>query len=251
MNIIVCIKRVAATDTKIAIGPDGKSIDPAGVEFVVNPFDELAVEEALKTKEAVGGDASVTVIAFGTSEAQKELRTCLAMGADKAVLLKSDGHNHDAHVTAEVLATYIKSIPHDVVFCGKQAVDNDNSQVPARIAALLDLACVTEVKTLALDDNVFTAERDIEGGREIVRCPVPAVVSTQKGLNEPRYASLKGIMAAKKKPLEEVEVQIPGAGVSIATLSLPPARPDGRILGDGADAVGALVDALQNEAKVL
>jgi electron transfer flavoprotein beta subunit len=250
MNIIVCIKRVAATDSKIAIGSDGKSIDPAGVEFVLNPFDEIAVEEALKTKEAAGGDSTVTVITFGTSEAQKELRTCLAMGADKAVLLKGEGGNPDAYTTAEVLATYIKGIPHDVVFLGKQAVDNDNSQVPSRLAALLDLACATEVKTLSLADNVFTAERDIEGGREIVRCPLPAMISTQKGLNEPRYASLKGIMAAKKKPLEEVEVQIPKGGVSVDSLTLPPARPAGRILGEGADAVGALVDALKNEAKV-
>ncbi len=251
MNIVVCIKRVAATDSKIVIGPDGKSIDPAGVEFVVNPYDEFAVEEALKTKEAAGGNASVTVITFGTSEAQKELRTCLAMGADKAVLLKSDGQNHDAYTTAEVLATYIKQIPHDVVFCGKQAVDNDNSQVPSRIAALLALGCVTEVKSLALEGNVFMAERDIEGGREIVRCPVPAVISTQKGLNEPRYASLKGIMTAKKKPLEEVEVQMPGSGIRIESLTLPPARQAGRILGEGVDAVGALIDALRNEAKVL
>ncbi len=251
MNIVVCIKRVAATDSKIVIGSDGTSIDPAGVEFVVNPYDEFAVEEGLKTKEAAGGDASVTVITFGTNDAQKELRTCLAMGADKAVLLKSDGQNHDAHTTAEVLAGYIKTIPHDVVFCGKQAVDNDNSQVPSRIAALLDLACVTEVKSLALEGGVFTAERDIEGGREIVRCPVPAVISTQKGLNEPRYASLKGIMTAKKKPLEEVEVQIPGPGISIQSLTLPPARQAGRILENGADDVGTLVDALRNEAKVL
>jgi electron transfer flavoprotein beta subunit len=251
MNIIVCIKRVAATDSQIAIGSDGQSIDPAGVEFVVNPFDEIAVEQALKTKEAVGGEASVTVVTFGASEAQKELRTCLAMGADKAVLLKSDGQNHDAQTSAEVLATYIKGIPHDIVFCGKQAVDNDNSQVPARIAALLDVACVTEVKTLNFDNNIFMAERDIEGGREVVRCPVPAVISTQKGLNEPRYASLKGIMAAKKKPLDEVEVQIPSDGVRIASLALPPERPAGRILGEGADAVGALIDALKNEAKVL
>jgi electron transfer flavoprotein beta subunit len=251
MNIIVCIKRVAATDSKIAVGPDGTSIDPAGVEFVVNPFDEIAVEQALKTKEAAGGDASVTVITFGTGDAQKELRTCLAMGADKAVLLKSDGQNHDAHTTAEVLATYIKTIPHDIIFCGKQAVDNDNSQVPPRLAALLDVACVTEVKSLVLEANVFTAERDIEGGREIVRCPMPAVLSTQKGLNEPRYASLKGIMAAKRKPLDEVEVDIPRAGIRIEALTLPPKRQAGKILGEGADAVSALVDALRNEAKVL
>jgi len=249
MEIVVCVKRVPATDSQIKVAADGTSLDPAGVEFVLNPYDEIAVEEALKLRDA-DGESMVTVITLGALDSQKELRTCLAMGADKAILLKTDAAQ-DAYSTAEILAAQIKTMPHDVVLCGKQAVDNDNSQVPARLAALLDLACATEVKKLDLADRVFTAVRDIEGGQEVVRCPIPAVLSAQKGLNEPRYASLKGIMAAKKKPLEEVAATEVAPASRVVSLSLPPARPEGKILGDGAAAVEALVDALRNEAKVL
>ncbi len=249
MDIIVCIKRVPATDTQVRIAADGKSLDPAGVEFVLNPYDEFAVEEALKTRDAAGG--TVTAITLGTAEAQKELRTCLAMGADRAILIKAGDVRHDAFSTAKLLAAQIEKAPHDLVFCGKQAVDDDNGQVPARLSVLLGMACVTEVGKLELKDGVFTAQRDIEGGREVVRCPLPAVISTNKGLNEPRYASLKGIMAAKKKPLEEVAPAAVAPGSTTVSLALPPARPAGRILGEGAGAVGALIDALKNEAKVL
>ena len=249
MNIVVCVKRVPATDTQVKVAPDGVSLDPAGVEFVLNPYDEFAVEEALKLRDAAG-DGSVTVITLGTSDSQKELRTCLAMGADKAVLLKTDAPQ-DAYSVAEALAAHIKTIPHDLVLCGKQAVDTDNNQTVARLAALLDLPCVSEVKALEFADGKFKATRDIEGGQEIVDCPAPCVLSAQKGLNEPRYASLKGIMAAKKKPLEEIDAPATTPATTVASLSLPPARPEGKILGEGADAVSALVDALRNEAKVL
>ncbi len=250
MDIVVCVKRVPATDTQVKVAPDGVSLDPAGVEFVLNPYDEFAVEEALKTRDAAGG-GSVTVITLGSADSQKELRTCLAMGADKAVLIQAGDVVHDAYSTAEVLAAQIKSMPHDLVFCGKQAVDNDDSQVPSRLAVLLDLPCVTDVNALELNDGVYTAQRDIEGGREVVRCPTPAVISTNKGLNEPRYANLKGIMAAKKKPLEEVQSAAAAPATTVAALTLPPPRPEGRILGEGAGAVAALVDVLKNEVKVL
>ena len=246
MEIVVCVKRVAATDTKIKIGADGKSIDTAGVDFVLNPYDEIAVEEALKTRDALG-TGSVTIITLGNADAQKELRTCLAMGADKAVLLDRGDAVPDAYATAEAVADYIRTIPCDLVLCGKQAVDGDESQFPARLAALLDLPCVPEVAALELQDGVYRAERDIEGAREIVRCPTPAVISTNKGLNEPRYASLKGIMAAKKKPLETVPAKDTEPATEVVSLSLPPPRPDGRIV----DSVEALVEALKNEAKVL
>lgn len=250
MNIVVCVKRVPATDAPIKVAPDGTSLDPAGVEYVLNPYDEFAVEEALKTKEAAG-EGTVTVITLGPAEAQKELRTCLAMGADKAVLIKAGDTRHDAFSTAEILAAHIQTMDCDLVLCGKQAVDGDDNQVPSRLAALLDFASVTEVKTLELSDRVYSATRDIEGAQEVVRCPLPAVVSAQKGLNEPRYASLKGIMAAKKKPLEEVDAQDVKPATRVVALSLPPARPAGRILGEGAAAVDALVDVLRNEAKIL
>lgn len=250
MDIVVCIKRVVATDSAIKIGPDGKSIDPGGVEFVLNPYDEFALEEALKTVESLE-TGTVTVITLGPAEAQKELRTCLAMGADKAVLLKTDGWVHDSYSAGETLAKYIVSIPHDLVFLGKQAVDADNSQMAPRLAALLDVPCVTEVATLTLADGAYTAERDIEGAREVTRCPTPAVISCNKGLNEPRYASLKGIMAAKKKPLEQLDADEIDSATTIVSMTLPPARPPGKILGEGAQAVGALIEALQNEVKVI
>jgi electron transfer flavoprotein beta subunit len=246
MEIVVCVKRVPATDSKVKVGADGRSIDPAGVEFVLNPYDEFALEQALKTKEQLGA-GSVTVVTLGNADAQKELRSCLAMGADKAVLLDDGGRSRDAYATAVAVAAWLKSVPHDVVFCGKQAVDNDDGQFPPRLAALLGLPCVTEVAVLELKDGIFRAERDIEGAREVVRCPTPCVVSTHKGLNEPRSATLKGIMAAKKKPLETVAAEVPEPALLVSSLTLPPERQDGRILGS----VDELIAALKNEAKVL
>ena len=251
MDIVVCVKRVPATDSKIKVGADGKSIDPAGLEFVLNPYDEFAVEEAIKTKETLGS-GSVTVVTLGTGDSQKELRTCLAMGADKAVLLDvsglpDGGAGLDACATAEVVAEHVKGMPHDAVFCGRQAVDGDDSQFPSRLAALLDLPCVTEVAKLELSDGKYTAERDIEGAREVVECPTPCVISTNKGLNEPRYANLKGIMAAKKKPLETVAVGAATPATEVAELELPPERSGGKIV----ETVDDLVAALKNEAKVL
>ncbi len=250
MNIVVCVKRVPATDSKVRVAANGVSIDPAGVEYVINPFDEFAVEEALKIKEAAGA-GSVTVVTLGAADAGKILRDTLAMGADKAVLLRDGGVPHDSYSTAECLAAYIKTVPHDIVFVGKQAVDNDNNQLGPRLAALLGLPCVSEAAKLTLQDRVFTAEREIEGAREVVRCPLPALISTQKGLNQPRYANLKGIMAAKKKPLEEIDAAKIAPATKVVSLTLPPERPPGKILGEGAAAVGKLVDALRNEAKIL
>jgi electron transfer flavoprotein beta subunit len=249
MNIIVCIKRVPSTTTAIKVASDGVSIDGNGVEYELNPFDEFAVEQALQTREAAG-EGEVTVVTLGTGDAIKELRDCLARGVDKAVLLKHEGRA-DAFATAEMLAAWLGEQNADVIFMGKQAVDSDNSQVPQRVATILGFGCVSEVKSLSLTDGTFTAERDIEGGREIVQCKTPALISTTKGLNEPRYANLKGIMKAKKKPLEELDATALGSAISIVSLELPPPRAEGRIVGEGADAVGALIDALKNEAKVL
>jgi len=250
MNIVVCVKRVPATDSKIKVAASGTGIDPTGVEFVLNPYDEFAIEAALTTKEAAG-TGTVTVVTLGSTDAQKILRDTLALGADKAVLLKDGGTVHDAFSTAECLAAYVKSVPHDVVFVGKQAVDTDNSQLGPRLAALLGLPCISEAVKLTLADGVFTAERDIEGAREVVQCRLPAVITTQKGLNTPRYANLKGIMAAKKKPLEEIDALAVAPATRVVSLSPPPERPPGKIVGEGPGAVNALLDALRNEAKVL
>jgi len=250
MDIVVCCKRVPATDSAIKIAADGKSIDPTGVEFVLNPYDEFAIEQALRTREQLG-TGSVTVVTLGPKESKKELTTTLAMGADKAVLLLTDKWVYDSYSTAVTLANWIKTVPCKLVFCGKQAMDADNNQLPSRLATLLGFACVTEVGKLTLTDGRLIAERDIEGAREILDCRLPAVISCHKGLNEPRYASLKGIMAAKKKPLEELPAQVVPPALTVDSLSLPPARPAGRMLGNGIDAIPALIQALRSERKVL
>ncbi|MCR9244296.1 MAG: electron transfer flavoprotein subunit beta/FixA family protein [bacterium] len=250
MEIVVCIKRVPASDTTIKIAADGKSIDPAGVKYELNPYDEFAIEQALLIKEQLGA-GSVTVVTIGSKDAQKELRDALARGADKAALLTTDQWISDGASTAAALATWIKSQSCDLVLCGRQAIDSDNNQLAPNLATHLGFACITEVNKLELADGKFTAERDIEGAREVVTCPTPAVLSCQKGLNEPRYPNLKGIMAAKKKPLEEAAAELPAAGLEVVSLALPPERAAGKILGDGADSVPALIDALRNEAKVL
>ncbi len=248
MEILACVKRVPATDCTIKVGADGKHIDPAGVEFVLNPYDEFAVEEALKTKEASSG--TVTVLTIGPGAAQKDLRTCLAMGADKAVLLKHEGETPDAAATARLLAEKVKELNPGIVYCGKQAVDGDDSQVGARLAALLGWACVTDATSFELGDGTWTAQRDIEGGKESLEGSLPVVVTCNKGLNEPRYPNLKGIMMAKKKPLEETDATLGASSAECVALTPPPERAAPAILGEGIDAVDALMDKLSNEVKI-
>jgi len=251
LEILVCVKRVPATTTRVTVGPDGKSLDPTGVEYVLNPYDEFAVEEALRLKEAAG-EGSVTAFSFGGAEAQKELRTVLAMGADAAVLLQSEAAAAaDGATTARVLAEALRGRSFDLILFGKQAVDLDQHGVGPMVATLLGIPCISEVVALEVADGKVTAEREVEGGREVVEAPLPCAVTAQKGLNEPRYASLKGIMAAKKKPLEVVEVDPGEAAVEVVSMSPPPPRPPGRIVGEGPDAVPELLRLLQEEAKVL
>ena len=223
MDIVVCIKRVPATDTAIKIAADGKSIDPTGVQFELNAYDEFALEQGLRIKEQLGA-GSVTVVTIGPKDCKKQLDDALARGADKAVLLTTDKWVHDSWSCAHALVRWIKTQKCDLVLCGKQAVDADNNQLPPRLAAMLGFGCVTEVSKLTLDGTTFTAERDIEGGREVLTCKSPAVLSCNKGLNEPRYANLKGIMAAKKKPYEEVAAQLDEPAMAVTQMSLPPAR---------------------------
>ena len=219
------------------------------MQFELNAYDEFALEQALRIKEQLGA-GSVTVVTLGPKDAKKQLDDALARGADKAVLLSTTEWIWDGASTAAALAAWIKTVPCNLVLCGRQAVDADNNQLPANLAARLGFACVTEVSKLSLADGTFTAERDIEGAREVVTCKTPAVISCHKGLNEPRYANLKGIMAGKKKPFTEVPAQLPPKGLEVVSLALPAARAAGRIVGNGADAVPALIAALR-EAKAL
>ena len=245
MKIAVCIKRVPDSETRVKIASNGKSLDEAGVKFVLNPYDEFAVEEGLRRGE-------VTVVCLGPAAAQETIRTALAMGADRGVLLQSDAIPADAFVTAQSLATELKAGVWDLILFGKMAIDDYNQQVGPMVAELLGLPCVTAVAHLEIEGAKGVAEREIEGGIEVVEFPLPAVLTADKGLNEPRYPALKGIMAAKKKPLEVKPVQFStGGGIEIVALTPPPQRKEGKIVGEGAGAVPELVRLLREEAKVL
>ena len=249
MKIIVCIKRVPDTEARLRISPDGQGIDPAGVKFVISPYDEFALETALRVKDAAGG-GEVVAITVGESAASEQLRSALAMGADRAVLLKGSP-TLDGMATARALATELKDAGADLVLTGMKAVDDDQQQVAPMLAHLLGMPAVSVVAKLEVGDGALVAHREVEGGTEIVDAPLPAVVSITKGEFEVRYPSLKGIMAAKKKPLEEKDAQLGESRIHIRDLAPPPERPAGRIVGEGADAVAELVRLLREEAKVL
>jgi len=249
VNSIVCIKRVPDSETRVKIGPDGLRLDEAGVKFVLNPYDEFALEEALRRKETAG-EGKVVALTVGSDASRETLRGALAMGADEAILLRTECES-DGLAVARALAAEISGHEFDLLLFGKQAIDDDDMQVPAMVAELLELPCVTVVVGLEIEDGKAIARREIEGGHEVVEFTLPAVVSAQKGLNEPRYATLKGIMAAKRKPLEVKQIEIAEPRLKRIALELPPPRPPSRIVGEGADAVPELVRRLHEEAKVL
>ena len=249
MNSIVCIKRVPDSEARIHVAADGRSINPSGVKFDMNEYDKYAIEEAIRRREAAGAGL-VTVITVGADDARETLRQALAMGADEAVLLRADV-SLDGLPVARALADEIRGRPFDLLLFGKQAIDDDGMQVPAMVAELLDLPCATVVVSLDIENGRATARREIEGGHEVVEFGLPGVFAAQKGLNEPRYPSLKGIMAAKKKPLEEKDVVLVDGGLELVELSGPPARPEPQIVGEGAEAVPELVRRLRQEVKVL
>ncbi len=249
MNIIVCVKNVPDTESKIEIAADTTSWETSGLEYILNPYDEFAVEEALKIKESREGE--VTVVCLGPSSATKTIRTCLAMGADKAVHLVDESPYRDAFSTAGILADAVKEMPYDILFFGKQGVDQDNTQVGHIVAGLLNLPVAGEIVSMECGDASATVKRNIEGGVEVIEVPFPAVFTAQKGLNDPRYASLKGIMAAKKKPLDNVEFENIDSKITIKKLDHPPSRPPGQIVGEGSEAVPKLFGLLKDEAKVL
>jgi len=248
MKIAVCVSHVPDTATKVKIGPDGKTIDPAGVTYIINPYDEFAVEEALKTKDLTG--CEVVVISLGSDASKESIRKALAMGADQGILLKMDGY-YDSFSVAHALAEEIKAQNCDLVFFGKQSVDYDNSITGQLTAEILGYNCISVVVSFKLENNKITAEREIEGGREVVETELPAVITAQKGLNEPRYASLKGIMASKKKVIEEKPAKTVNNLTEIIKLTMPTTKQPGRIIGTDASAVPELVRLLREEAKVI
>jgi electron transfer flavoprotein beta subunit len=250
MKIVACIKRVPTTEAQVKIGGDGKSLDTAGLQWMASFYDEIAVEEAIKTKEKQGGD--VTVVTLGPSDASKEVREFMARGADAGcILVDPNWHARDARSTAKILAAKVKALGAELVFVGRVATDRDNSAVGPMLATYLGWACVGEVNALEIAGGKGTAKRETEHGVETVSFSLPAVITCNKGLNEPRRPNLKGIMAVKSKPIPEEKFEdVPNQAVT-TKVELPAARKAGRIVGEGAAAVPALVQALRTEAQVL
>ncbi len=260
MNILVLVKRVPDTESKIRIAAEGKSIVEEGLNFIISPYDEFAVEEALRLREAKGG--KVTAISLGPEEALFVLRKCLAMGADEAVLIKDPTpETFDGLRTACAIAALVKQrFPDfDLLLCGKQSFGADNAQVPAMVAELLGVAQVNVVVKLHIEGREGVAYREIEGAQEKVVFKLPAVVSAQKGLNEPRYETLKGIMAAKKKEIPIIPIETLGLssdrltpGVEVVRLEPPPSKKAGQVLQlPPEEAAREIVRFLREEAKVL
>ena len=262
MNSIVCLKEVPDTETRIEVR-DGQIVEE-GVQYVVNPYDEFALEEALKWQEQYGG--SVTLVSLGPERARESILKGLAMGADEVYHLSDEAFlGGDSYATAKSLAAAITKLgEYDAIFCGKQAVDDDSASVGIMLAELLDLPHVSVVSSLEITEDATSAraERDIEGGKEVVEMPLPAVITTQKGLNEPRYPSFRGIRQARKKPftqwtvadlgLDAGEVGAAGAKLEVAQVLPPPERPPGRIVeGEPAEAAAEVVRLLREEAKVI
>jgi electron transfer flavoprotein beta subunit len=250
MKIAVCIKRVPDMDLRFAIGAGGKALDPAGLKYDIADFDGYAVEVGLQLVEKQG-PGEVVVISVGPAAVQETLRKALGMGADRAVQLAADDVPFDGMAIAKALAAEVKDGGYDLVLFGRMATDSANQTVGPMTAHLAGLPCVTAVSKLEISAGKGRAERQLEGASETVEFPLPAVVTIDEGVARPRLPSLKGIMAAKKKPLEVKPAQLGEARLTVQSIAMPPDRPPGRIIGEGADAVPELVRLLQTEAKVL
>jgi len=249
MKVAVCVNHVPDTETKIKVGSDGLSIDKTGVNYMLSPYDEVAVEEALRIKERTKGE--VTVVSLGGDAHKETLRKVLAMGVEKAVLLKDDAAR-DSYAVAYGLAQELKEMSPDVILFGKQSIDYDDAQVGTMVAEMLGLPSVAVVVKMEIrDDKTVLCEREIEGGHEMVETKLPAVFLAQKGLNEPRYPSLKGIMGAKTKPILEKPAPVAEVRVEAVAMRKPAAKGTGKILGTDKSAVPELVRLLHEEAKVI
>lgn len=248
MKIVVCVKQTPDSEVKVVIPDGGTWIDDANVNYILNPYDEFAVEEALKITEKFGGE--VIIISAGPERIGKAIRNALAMGANSGIHIKDDEMKMGLAV-AKQLAEVIKPLEPNLVFFGSRAIDDDCMVVGNMVAELLGLPSVSVVTKLEMTESGGIAERDIEGGKEVVEFPLPAVVTAHKGLNEPRYASLKGIMMAKKKPLETQDASGIASGLTVSKIAFPPPRAECKIVGEGAGAVPELVKLLKEEAKAI
>ena len=259
MNIAVLIKQVPSSEARIKVADGGRSIDPTDVEFVINPYDEYAMEAALQAKEKFGGE--VVAVSLGPARVEDALRTCLALGADRAVSLKDPAFlDGDSLGAARVLSAALRKLEAQVIFCGKVAIDDDNGAVGSQVAELLGWPHVSVVTALEwVDESHAKVSREIEAASEELEVSLPAVFTANKGLNEPRYPSLKGIMAAKKKPMGVLDAAALGvskdalAGKTERRTMAPPAdRPAVKLIqGDPVTQAKELIRLLHEEAKVI
>jgi electron transfer flavoprotein beta subunit len=250
VKIAVCIKRVPDTEMRFAIASNRKAIDASGLKFDLSDFDGYALEVALRLNEQ-HGPGEIVVLSLGPDGTQEILRKALSLGADRGVHLTADSIPFDGLAIARTLAAELKDQGYDLILFGRNATDTGNACVGPMTAELLGLPCVTAVSFLELKDGQGTAHRELEGMTETVRFPLPAVLSIDEGIARPRLPSLKGIMAAKKKPIEVKPAQLDEVQLRIESLELPPERSGGRIVGEGAAAVPELIRLLRDEAKVL
>ena len=253
MKIFVLIKQVPDTETRIKIS--GNKIDETGIKWIISPFDENALEEAFRLREKSG--ATVTALSVGPTRSVEALRNAFALGVDNAIHIKDDNFNNlDVSFTSAVLSTYLKTVNPDLILCGHISIDSQSAMVPSMIAEFLGIPNLNNALELKIEGDKISVKREIDGGTANMETKLPVLVTATKGLNEPRYPSLKGIMAAKKKQVETIELStlnVDYPKIEISSLELPPPRPQGRTI-DGAtpDAkADALVKALREEAKVL
>jgi electron transfer flavoprotein beta subunit len=250
VKIAVCIKRTPDSESRFRIASTGAGIDEAGLKFDVDDFASYAVEVALQLNEKQGPGETV-VIAVGPDAVQESLRKSMSMGIDRAIQLKTDSQPVDGLAVAKAIAAELRGGGYDLILFGKHAFDTSAGVVGTAVAELLGLPGVTAVSKLDIANGRGSARREIEGAGEMVEFALPAVVTIDEGIARPRYPSLKGIMAAKKKSLETKPAQLGAIRVTVKSMELPPDRPAGRIIGEGAAAVPELVRLLQTEAKVL
>jgi electron transfer flavoprotein beta subunit len=259
MKILVAIKQVPDTATQVKIGTDPKAIDTTGITWIVSPYDEFAMEEALRIKEK-RGQGEVVAVSLGPDRVKEALRSCLAMGCDRAIHVNDPTWGSaDTLMTARALAAVIQQEAPQLVICGRQAIDDDMGATPAQLAEVLGWPCAYWImeESVDADGKHLRAARQVEGGLEVFDLPLPAVVTAQKGLNEPRYPTLKGIMGAKKKEIKDVKPSDLGLAaetpqLTITALEALPPRPPGRIIqGDVPTAVKELVRALREDAKAI
>ena len=250
MKIAVCIKRVPDMDVRFKIAASGTAVDESGLKFDMSDFDGYAVEAALQVKEKQNA-GEVVVISLGGDVVQETLRKAMSMGADRAVQLRHDAPIHDGAAIAVALASELKGGGYDLVMFGRMSIDTANQSVGPMVAELLGMPCITAISRLEIAAGRLQTRRELEGAYELVECPLPAVVTIDEGIARPRYPSLKGIMAAKKKQLETRPAQLGAARDVLDRMELPAERAAGRIIGEGKDAVPELVRLLKEEAKVL